>query len=97
MPSKEAVATMAFSFRSRCAVLPAALCGIPLLAGSSSVLCAAPEPSVARGVQYLPSHAVELQVEEMGLAVPAMLKADVSATVPTLTACLRESGVSSVC
>jgi hypothetical protein len=90
MPSKEAVATMAFSFRSRCTVLPAALCGIPLLASSSSVLRAAPEPSVARGVEYLRSRAVELQVEEMGLAVLAMLKADVSATVPTVTACLAK-------
>jgi hypothetical protein len=81
---------MTFSDWARRTVVRAVISGMLLLARGGAELRAAPEPAVARGVQYLRSHAAELQAGEMGLAVLAMLKAEVPATDPTVAACLAK-------
>jgi hypothetical protein len=79
---------MAFPVWQGRSTVVAAICGMLLLAGGGHPLQAALDPAVARGVQYLKSRAVDLQAGEMGLAVLGLLKADVPATDPTVTACL---------
>jgi hypothetical protein len=88
--SREAVAIMAFSAGPGRTVKLAAICGVFLLSSERFGLAAAPEPAVARGIAYLRSHAAGLQAGEMGLAVLAMLKADVPASDPTVTACVAK-------
>jgi hypothetical protein len=81
---------MAQWVRTRHTTFLAAMIGMNLLPGGGAALRAAPEPAVARGVQFLGSRAVNLQIGEMALAVLAMLKADVPATDPALAACLAK-------
>jgi hypothetical protein len=58
--------------------------------GGASEVRAATDPVVARGVQYLKSRAEILPPGEMGLAVLAMLKAEVPATDKTVAACVAK-------
>jgi len=74
--------------RIRSAAVATAIIGICLAGGRG--LLAANEPAVTRGVQFLKSRAENLQPGEMGLAVLAMLKADVPATDKTIVTCLAK-------
>jgi hypothetical protein len=79
---------MSISGRFGRAAVATAIIGICL--SGTLTLRAANEPAVARGVQFLKSRAVDLPPGEMGLAVLAMLKADLPATDKTIVACLAK-------
>jgi hypothetical protein len=81
---------MPVSVSIRHIVVRAVMIGVFLLPCGGRALRAAPEPAVARGVQFLRGRAVDLPTGEMGLAVLAMLKAEVPATDPTVAACLAK-------
>jgi len=83
---EEANATMARVGTTR---LAPGLATIVLILGSPG-LRAENEPAVARGVQYLRGHAEGMEYGEMALAALGMLKADVPAGDPTVTACITK-------